>query len=311
MYGDGHSGDRGHSVMKQRKQRYAIRHVRRFVRSWVVRRLVTELASGFHRKRISAMMRVKNEEAFLRVSIESILPLVDEIVVVDNNSTDGTQQIARDLSQMHPEKIRLLHYNHTIARVGSENETLASSCAGRLSPRLLANYYNWCMRQCRMNYILKWDGDMVATPALALNVAHFKNSRDCVVMMVFGANLHPDRRHLVGASTRTQREVEAALGRPTNVANHISPFTVAHPLLFPRFLADHRTDFWWCESLNTPWMLWNDFVKECGFLHLKYCRPDPYEHWSDDFAALMKKGVVAGPVVPVELRPLVESIDAP
>jgi hypothetical protein len=159
-----------------------------------------------------------------------------------------------------------------------------------------------------MNYILKWDGDMVATPSFAREIKHFKNSHDYLVMLVFGSNLHPDRRHLVGASMTTQQEIEIAMGRPTSVGNHISPYTDIHPLLFPRFLARHRTDYWWCESLHTPWRRWNFPLKESGFLHLKYCRPDPYEHWSDDFAALMKKGIVPGPVVPVDLRSLVESI---
>ena len=293
--------------MKQREFRSTIRHVLSFLNSRIVKPIVAPLASGFRRKRISAMMRVKNEEPFLRASVKSILPLVDEIVIIDNDSTDATPRIAQDLARSHPEKIRVCYYNHIIARVGSENQTLASTRAGRNSPRLLANYYNWCMRQCRMNYILKWDGDMVATPALALQIEHFKNSRD-LVLFVFGANLHPDRCHLVGASTSTQREIETAIGLPGAVRNHTSPYTDIHPLLFPRFLAEHRTDFWWCESLHTPWRRWNHYMKECGFLHLKYCRPDPYEHWSNDFAALMKKGITPGPIVPIELRSLAETI---
>jgi hypothetical protein len=158
-----------------------------------------------------------------------------------------------------------------------------------------------------MNYILKWDGDMVMTPALARHIEHFRYSSD-LVMMVFGANLHPDCQHLVRASTSAKREIEVAMGQPGAVESHTSPYTDLHPLLFPRFLAKHRTDYWWCESLHTPWIHWSVVVKECGFLHLKYCRPNPYEHWSDDFAALMKKGVVSGPIVPIDLRALVKAI---
>jgi hypothetical protein len=286
------------------------RHLRKFLNSSIGAPFVTPLASGFRRKRISAMMRVKNEQAFLRLSVESILPLVDEIVIIDNNSTDATGRIALELSRLCPGKVRVHQYPYVVARVGSENLALASSVSGRKSPHLLANFYNWCMRQCRMNYILKWDGDMVATPALVRHIEHFRHSRD-LVMMIFGANLHPDGQHLVGASASTKREIEFALGRPGAVESHTSPFTDVHPLLFPRSLAKHRPDFWWCEALYTPWMPWCIYVEECGFLHLKYCRPNPYEHWSDDFAALMKRGVVPGPLVPVELRPLVESIEIP
>src|SRR5208282_2632090 len=104
--------------MKRREFRSTIRRVRSFLGSRIVRPLaITPLASGFRRKRISAMMRVKNEEAFLRASAESILPLVDEIVIIDNDSTDATPRIARDLARSHPGKIRVCHYPHAVARV--------------------------------------------------------------------------------------------------------------------------------------------------------------------------------------------------
>ncbi len=41
-------------------------------------------------KQISAMMRVKNEEEFLAASVLSIADFVDEIVIIDNLSTDNT-----------------------------------------------------------------------------------------------------------------------------------------------------------------------------------------------------------------------------
>jgi glycosyltransferase involved in cell wall biosynthesis len=293
--------------MKRPVRSTVARHVRRFLASRICRPFVRPLASGFRRKRISVMMRIKNEATFLRASVESILPMVDEIVIIDNDSTDATPRIAQDLARSHPEKMRICQYHHAIARVGSENQALAASITARNSPRLLANYYNWCMRQCRMNYILKWDGDMVATPSLAVNIEHFRYSRD-LIMWMFGANLHPDRRHLVSASRGTQRKIQMVSELRDAVTNHISPYTDSEPRLFPRLLAEYRTDFWWCESLSTPWWQWSVSMKECGFLHLKYCKPDPYEHWSYDFAALIKRGIVPGPTVPVELRSLVEFI---
>jgi Glycosyl transferase family 2 len=267
----------------------------------------TTLAGGFGRKRISAMMRIKNEEKFLRDSVESVLPLVDEVVIIDNDSTDNTPLIAQDLAQLYRRQIRVFHYADAIARVGSENQELASTRSGRRSPRLLANYYNWCLRQCRMSYILKWDGDMVATPNLAVHIEHFRNSSD-LVMKIFGANLHPDRYHLVGASADTQQEIQTRMETPMSVENWTAPYTDLEPRLFPRVLARYRTDFWWCESLDTPWMPWSISPEDCGFIHLKYCKPDPYENWSPDFSAVIQSGIVPGPVVPDELHSLVTSI---
>ncbi len=266
------------------------------------------------------MMRVKNEEAFLRASVESILPLVDEIVIIDNDSSDATPRIAGDLARACPEKVRVYHYPHEIAKVGSENQVLASTAAGRKSPRLLANYYNCCLQQCRMNFVLKWDGDMLATTTFAEHVEFFKNSV-YIIMGVFGANLHPDRRHLVAASEVAQLQIREGMSLDqTSVLNWTSPYTALEPRLFPRFLSSYRADRWWCEVLHSPWARWPSLsfdprpsdssflAKDCGYLHLKYCKPSPYENFSNDFAELIKIGVVPGPAVPLELRDLAEAV---
>jgi len=46
-----------------------------------------------HDQKIVAMYRVKNEERFLKKSIESIYDLCDEIVILDDDSTDNTAKI--------------------------------------------------------------------------------------------------------------------------------------------------------------------------------------------------------------------------
>jgi glycosyltransferase involved in cell wall biosynthesis len=48
-------------------------------------------------KTITVVIPCYNEEAGLKHLIPKIPPIVDEILVVDNNSTDNTAQIARDL----------------------------------------------------------------------------------------------------------------------------------------------------------------------------------------------------------------------
>lgn len=47
--------------------------------------------------RVSLAMVVKNEAAGIRAAIESALPVVDDVLVHDTGSTDGTQDIAREL----------------------------------------------------------------------------------------------------------------------------------------------------------------------------------------------------------------------
>jgi glycosyltransferase involved in cell wall biosynthesis len=48
-------------------------------------------------KRISVVIPCHNEEAGIRAVLEQMPPLVDEVVVVDNASTDGTAAVARAL----------------------------------------------------------------------------------------------------------------------------------------------------------------------------------------------------------------------
>jgi glycosyltransferase involved in cell wall biosynthesis len=285
----------------------------------IAKPLIAPLAGGFRRKHISAMMRVKNEEAFLRASAESILPIVDEIVIIDNGSSDATASIAGDLARASPAKVRVYSYPHEIAKVGSENQALAATTEGRKSPGLLANYYSWCLRRCRMNFVLKWDGDMIATKTFAEHLDFFKSS-SYVMMGVFGANLHPDRRHLVAASETIQERIKKGMSLDqTSVLNWTSPYTAVEPRLFPRLFSKYKADRWWCEVLYSPWERWSSLsfdprpadlrflAKDCGYLHLKYCKPRPYENFSNDFAELIKIGVVPGPDLPPELRRLVPS----
>jgi len=162
-----------------------------------------------------------------------------------------------------------------------------------------------------MNFVLKWDGDMIATSAFSRHVAMFKSSK-VLMMYIFGANLHPDGEHLIQASDAAREEIQQAMTAPMSVGNWTAPFTDSEPRLFPRLLARYDTGFWWCESLSVPWRCpslimdtcpnENYVPGDCSYLHLKYCKHDPFENFSDGFAALIESGVKPGPVMPRELR---------
>ena len=49
---------------------------------------------------VTGAMRVKNEARWIKRSIESILPVCDSVVVFDDHSTDGTQDICRALPRV-------------------------------------------------------------------------------------------------------------------------------------------------------------------------------------------------------------------
>lgn len=111
---------------------------------------------------LSAFLRCQNEEEYIVASILSSYRVFDEVVVVLNNSTDGTRALLEDLMTDHP-RIRLLEYPQRVAPagVGYLEKVQAKPESS------LASYYNWCLRQTRFSHVCKWDGDMIALPTFA------------------------------------------------------------------------------------------------------------------------------------------------
>lgn len=120
---------------------------------------------------ISAFLRCRNEEEYIVASILSVYRVFDEIVVILNDSTDGTRELVEDLITDHP-KIRLVTYDFACAPAGEGYREAVE----RDPSRSLARYYNWCLDQTAFSHVCKWDGDMIALPPLedvrALIVSH-------------------------------------------------------------------------------------------------------------------------------------------
>lgn len=115
-----------------------------------------ELTDGF-----TAVLRVKNEAASLPFVLPPLFEAVREVVVVDNNSDDGTPDVARETAARcgAADRLRVHDYPFAVSRCGQEHlETPAESVHS------LTHFYNWSFSHVRTRYSLKWDGDMVLTP---------------------------------------------------------------------------------------------------------------------------------------------------
>ena len=89
---------------------------------------------------ISIYMRVKNEADWIAASIASILGIADEIIVVDNGSTDGTYEILQEIGVSHPRLIRLWR-----------------------RPELYhCDLSNFALEQTSFRWVFRLDGDMIA-----------------------------------------------------------------------------------------------------------------------------------------------------
>lgn len=107
---------------------------------------------------ITAMWRFKNSSDFLDVSIKSILPYIDEVIMlVDISSTDNTQNICKVLAKEYWEKCKLYLYNQDVypgnhVKYRSDEDNSIHS---------LSYFYNYCMSKASFNHVMKFDDDML------------------------------------------------------------------------------------------------------------------------------------------------------
>jgi len=263
-------------------------------------RLLMAWVGRHGRKPVSAMVRVRNEEEFLYPSIRSIVDGVDEIVIVDNLSIDRSSLIIEALRREHPDKVVCYRYPYEVRRVGRETWELAMSPEGASSPHLSANYYNWCMQRCTMPFILKWDGDMIATDAFHESIQEWRLA-DRPVMVFHGANVHPDMEHMIAAKSSDRKMLMRSLAVPglPRWATSLS-YDYPEPRLFPRFLAKYDSSNAWTQRLATPFR--DQFAARCCYrirrpcyLHMKFCKRDPYSGYSSDLKEVISSNVTVGP----------------
>jgi glycosyltransferase involved in cell wall biosynthesis len=247
------------------------------------------------------MVRVKNEEEFLRPAVESIVDLVDEVVVVDNLSTDRTPAIVDELRRAYPRKITAHVYPYEVRRIGYETIELGRRPAGVTSPHHSATFYNFCLRRCRFEYVLKWDGDMIATPAFADAMATWRRSGKAV-LVVNGANVHPNRCHLLAARSSDSDAMLSRLRLP-GMPQWVTTLTydAPEPRLFPRAFARYGEGKGWTQALSSPYYEYH--FREAfrhrfdgvSFLHMKFCKRDPFSNYSPDLAEVIRSNMAVGP----------------
>ncbi len=107
---------------------------------------------------LSAMFRVHNEEAWIEAALDSVLPWVDEAVVVLNLCTDQTAAIVNRVQQRsRPGAVRVFGYPFKLHPMGPGHDDCPAD-----SLHACSYYYNFAQAQTTRTHVLKWDGDMVA-----------------------------------------------------------------------------------------------------------------------------------------------------
>lgn len=244
-------------------------------------------------KQISVFLRCYNEEEFLRASVESIIEHVDEVVIIDSDSTDSTGDIITELVEEHESKIKPYNYSYKISKVGMDN--LNTYIQDKDSPNLLSNFYNWCLNKCKYVYTLKWDADMVATKTFGTAIDNFKKHSNLHLLTMRGYNIHPDWDCLVSAASE-EFSMFTVAGVPFQASNYIDGYTSKEKRLFPKTLYSYVTGHWWCESLHSPFehKLEEELISLPCYVHLKLCKRSVGYNMSDQLMDAIKENFVRG-----------------
>ena len=107
-------------------------------------------------KGISLIIRAKNEELNIKSCIESVVDLVDEIILVDNNSTDNTLNLMKFYESKY-QNIRVYQYKINVSKVGVEHKNALAN----KNKNTLGTFYNWCLSKTTKYNIFKWDADFI------------------------------------------------------------------------------------------------------------------------------------------------------
>ena len=102
---------------------------------------------------ISWYARIKNWDDFLEEVIESHLPFLDEIILVNNQSKDNTEEICKRLEEKYPNKIKFYNYNYKVYAPWA-NFTIKSN-----SIHSFSYFSNWILTRTKYKYITAIDDD--------------------------------------------------------------------------------------------------------------------------------------------------------
>jgi len=92
--------------------------------------------------KISANIVCNNEVFWIKESILSIVELIDEIIYVDDNSSDGSLQIVEELSKKYT-NIKIFRYeDHLLKNLG--------------------DLKNFALKVSKNEYVIRWDADFIA-----------------------------------------------------------------------------------------------------------------------------------------------------
>lgn len=144
----------------------------------------------------SFLLRVKNEVCTIEKCIRDIAEIADEIIVVDNLSTDGTLEKLYDLEKEY-DNLFLYQYNIVIPRAGKDHIDNYQR-EGFRRHNTLKNYYNWTLSKATYKSVIKWDADFYCIKNNLKEALDFISSKHNTFLFFSGITCfeHEDKYYL-------------------------------------------------------------------------------------------------------------------
>ena len=225
-----------------------------------------------HKKGVSAFIRMKNEEQKIYYCLKSIIDVFDEIVVIDNLSSDNSLNIVKDFKKQYDRdnKIKISNYPFRVARCGDENESTPEN-----SIHSRAYYDNYSLSLCSFKFVFRWDADMILKKEMRTKFKNFLeqvNHTELKVWKIKGTTVYrslKDEYFVDTSQTYGERRLY-----PCSYLN--------------RYFKGQKIKNKFSSNLKTS--VPSDLFPEVVFFELKFANEDEFSHWTTtEFKKLGRK----------------------
>ncbi len=109
---------------------------------------------------IAGIARLKNSVDFLEVVVEAFLPFLDEIILVAEQASDGTNELCETLTKKYPDKVKYFLYEHEVRfrSYDGADQPITESVHS------FAYFTNWAFSQSTYQYVMRLDDDILPIP---------------------------------------------------------------------------------------------------------------------------------------------------
>lgn len=101
--------------------------------------------------------------------MEAFLPYLDEIILVAEQASDGTNEICKDLVSKYPDKVKYFLYEHEVRFRSYDGNNQPTTD----SVHSFAYFTNWAFSKSSFKYVMRLDDDILPIPETWSNMRKY------------------------------------------------------------------------------------------------------------------------------------------